>query len=88
MELHIVNCKPGDLAIVIHTTPTFSEFLGHIVRVKDLALTKRGNMAWQTDPQFVKDGVVVLANDECLRPIKWSGERDEMIVRIGKPERV
>jgi hypothetical protein len=89
VELHIVNCKPNDLAMIVRTNASHRQFLGRVVRVKALALSKYGNMAWETSP-VLRDpnGTVVLANDECLRPIRWSGERDEMIVRLGKPERV
>lgn len=84
-----MNCKPGDLAIVVKSVSGLN--LGHIVRCIRLASESefrsfRGGPCWVTDQQFPVKNVATGAirfvpymPDVCLKPIKpdTDGTADE-----------
>jgi hypothetical protein len=84
-----VNCKKGDLAIVIGGRP---QELGHVLKV-----TRRteflGVACWYTEPRYLDhDGVLLLFRDAHLRPIGKPGDdaTDETLLwkPINRPEEV
>lgn len=74
-----MNCKPGDLAVVVSTLgfPVLSRALGAIVKVIriDEIRTPFGPM-WEVEHHDIER-----AADACLRPIRDPGEdaRDESL---------
>ena len=76
-----MNCKPGDLAIVVRSQLGNE---GKIVRC--IRLASGWNAVWEIDRAIAKHTFqdkefVRLAPDECLRPIRDAGDdaRDEML---------
>lgn len=90
-----MNCKPGDLAIVVRSA---AGNLGKVVRCirlateaekHELCFFQREAM-WFTDtPMTSTWGCVdTLMFDAYLRPIRDSDGEDEMLRIVGKPETV
>ena len=83
-----LNCKPGDLAVVVSACSQYHEFIGRIVQVQRLAERDEKLLpAWHTNPVLHKAGIIVYASDCCLRPLRWANRPDEMLLRAGKPVR-
>jgi hypothetical protein len=92
-----MNCKPGDLAVIVGCCSAYGEFLiGRTVEVlspSDLALVE--GFAWNvrmlhpiTNPLTGETGNEGTAADAFLRPIRDPGPDavDEVLQRLGKPE--
>ena len=76
-----MNCKPGDLAIVVKTRGR-PDAIGRIVRVVRPAQPGRLGPAWVIDPPLVlKRGSGDEVYDCALRPIRDPGDdaKDEML---------
>lgn len=82
-----MNCKKGELAVIIKSDPDKQHAIGHICRVVERWQHQflRHEPAWRIDPVVSGGYDVVL--DECLRPIRDPGDDavDETLVRLGKP---
>lgn len=81
-----MNCKPGDLAIVIDSG-AYPETLGMIIRVTKVCPIHKD--CWETDPPYFVAGYRLPAafNDCCLRPIRDPGEdaTDETLLWLPVP---
>lgn len=63
-----LNCKPGDLAIVVLGNP--SNNIGKVIRVTTLYGTFCGYTMWNYDGRLSDLGLRITAvADNCLRPI-------------------
>jgi hypothetical protein len=82
-----MNCKPGDLAIVVSTLghPACGRALGAIVRVVRAKPPTPYGPHWEVDHPFI-DG----AADRCLRPIRDPGDdaQDESFRWAPAPKKV
>lgn len=68
-----MNCKPGELAIVVDSIDGDPAFLGFVVTtVRLIDLGDGGPLAWLTEPLLVdeKDGFHILWLDTSLQPIR------------------
>jgi hypothetical protein len=93
-----LNCKPGDLAVVLKTRMR-PDAVGMVVRVVEHTVVG-GEPAWRIDPPLPggvrwsfaggswTDGTSI--RDECLRPIRDPGEDavDEILQLVGSPNKV
>ena len=84
-----MNCKQGDLAIIVRCTLEPSAN-GKIVRCVS-SFVIDGHVGWEIDP-FVKvsNGYYSSVVDRLLRPIRDPGDDavDEIVRLVGKPEMV
>jgi hypothetical protein len=96
-----MNCKPGDLAVVVREMPLSPGMLGRIVRVVRRAtdferlsgfrVTTEGIPGWVVEaPRMNWEGDVVdsrAISDHLLRPIRDPGDSavDEMLLLVGSP---
>lgn len=76
-----LNCKPGDLAIVVSGRPV--ENLGRVIRVieiKPIAYL----MAWSFEGDLLD---VDMVDDSCLKPLRDPGDdaRDETLMWLPVP---
>lgn len=71
-----MNCKPGDLAVVIKGSYC-PQFIGHIVKVTTLEPVPWKGHWWRTDPEKRHGPFLVLFADDTLRPIRPPGLEDE-----------
>jgi hypothetical protein len=86
-----MNCKPGDLAVVIRIQghdPADRLFIGRVLTV--IAPSPIWADSWLTEPQLwgVLDGVPIHWADTSLRPIRDNDGTDETLTWAGKPEGV
>ena len=69
-----MNCKPGDLAVVVTTLGyrDLDDCLGKIFRLKAVAMTDRFGPKWSYDGarQSASHGEITHIADACLRPIR------------------
>jgi len=64
-----MNCRPGDLAVVVKTRPGGEAYLGRICRV--LTLAERSPDLWRVEYRGEGDWYAL---DENLRPIRDPGD--------------
>ena len=89
-----MNCKPGDLAIIVDAGSCARVHIGKIVRCIRLTEPIYGHhgFGWETLPELnaSDDGKALLWRDEHLRPIRDPGDdaTDEMVQLLGKPSGV
>lgn len=96
-----MNCKPGDLAMVVKAV--CPENIGLIVKVLRWAPPIDGMPAWETESDRPSPTVCTISprvstgmhrvadvRDAWLRPIRDPGDDaiDEMVQKLGKPEGV
>jgi hypothetical protein len=79
-----MNCKPGDLAVIVRGRNIALPCLGRIVRVLSTVPSPYcGSPAWklETPLQHPVEGTMAYILDECLRPIRDPGDdaRDETL---------
>lgn len=79
-----LNCKPGDLARIIHH-PTLPEYADRIVRCVRTHVHPRGRIGWIIEPRL-PCGCDVVA-DDLLRPIRDPGDDavDETLTWLPSP---
>ena len=81
-----MNCKQGDLAIVIRSAAGNE---GKIIRCVRMVMEDGGwgyGPRWVTDPPVRGTGLPVQAVlDSCLRPIRGTEGQDEMLRIAGVP---
>lgn len=87
-----MNCKPGDLAIVVATANAQQrEYIGKIVTCVKVVNTIDGPVGWRTAPflvnQFTKNSIAWV--DHHLRPIRDPGDdaTDETLQWLPTPSR-
>lgn len=80
-----MNCKKGDLAIVVNAKGKNVEHIGKIVKCVNPFPHGHPIPAWIVEPQL---GNLVLAEDCCLKPLRNTKKQDEMLRIAGKPEKV
>ena len=78
-----MNCKQGDLAVVIRPPQSKPEWLGRIVKITEPSKRKPG--WWAVEPGPWKRAICIDAN---LRPIRDQPGDDETLTWAGKPEKV
>jgi hypothetical protein len=84
-----MNCKPGDLAVVVKSA-TRPENVGRIVRCvrRTVRIGHKSRLpldCWVVEPDITLCGAIA---DECLRPIRDQDGDDETLTWAGKPEQV
>ena len=80
-----MNCKPGDLAIVVADIDgTTRPHIGKIVRCIRPALWRGRHIGWFIEPRLSGHSCI---NDKCLRPIRDPGDdaRDETLEWLPAP---
>lgn len=85
-----MNCKPGDLAVIVNGGYFDRHLIGKIVRV--LAISqKEPNICWSYDGPRLSTvwGAVIGLADEMLRPIRDPGDdaTDETLTWLPVPSR-
>lgn len=88
-----MNCKPGDLAVIVRTSATRTEALGRIVRVTEIhSMDYEGRgpvWMFENSPITLQDGRQIdVVNDCGIRPIRLNEGDDETLTWAGKPEGV
>ena len=87
-----MNCKPGDLAVIVKTTPVGSFLLGRVVHV----LPPYGDDEWvvRLDKPIINPTTGAIGNegpapDKCLRPIRDPGDdaTEETLTWLPVPSR-
>lgn len=74
-----MNCKPGDLAVIVNTIPRFSRFIGRIVVVVELNNSLPSHFEPQWDTDLKENGHTVVVADRHLRPIRDNPGQDETL---------
>ena len=84
-----MNCKKGDLAVVVSCGNLSSSNAIYIGQLVTLATLKRFNCGrcWVTIPALldVRDGVEIAWHEAGLRPIRDQPGADETLAWAGKP---
>lgn len=81
-----MNCKPGDLAVVVRAAEHAKNCIGKLITVEKTV----SGTHWRYSPMLYRatDGLPInYVEDECLRPIRNHPDDavDEMLVITGKP---
>ena len=76
-----MNCKQGDLAIVVDAPPYAQEFLGRIYTCVSLTASDLNKPAWKVDGNTTsKHGLIVKCiEDMFLKPLDAPLDDDEVI---------
>ena len=82
-----MNCKPGDLAIVISAKPFYIETLGRIVVVIEPSIYSG---EWVIEfvgnrPKCIMPDSYVSCGDNSLRPVSGLPMQDEVIEKLKEP---
>lgn len=81
-----MNCKPGDLAIVLRANET-PEHVGKILTVVRLHNGDWPEPHWLTEPEFLHScGNPLVFADSDLRPLRPDEGEDEILRIAGHPE--
>jgi hypothetical protein len=73
-----MNCKPGDLAVIIRTSPAWAKYLGRLVTCLELDPYHRQGPSWRLDIKHTT-GAHIYACDSGLRPIRDNPGKDETL---------
>ena len=76
-----MNCKQGDLAIIIGGV--FPQFFGKIIKVTKIDCDFP--YCWETEPPLSSGESTVVMADFHLKPIRPGDGEDEMLRIAGKP---
>jgi len=87
-----MNCKPGDLAVIVKTAPEGEFLLGRVVHVLRLWSANEWEVVLDrpiTNPINGEYGLHGVAPDECLRPIRDPGDdaTDETLTWLDVPSK-
>jgi len=74
-----MNCKQGDLAVIVNTIPRFSRFIGRLVTVVELNNFRPDYFGLQWDTDLKENGSTVVVADRHLRPIRDNPGQDETL---------
>jgi hypothetical protein len=88
-----VNCKPGDLAVMVRSMAGNEGKIVRCIRVIGAMrlVSKTGvvvsDLTWEIEPQILnwKGDLISFAHDGCLRPIRPNDGEDEMLTIAGHP---
>ena len=83
-----MNCKPGDLAIVVHSHNNNHGRIVQCIRLVDFSFQLGEFSSWMTEPMLMNSqGVLVPIPDYQLRPIRDPGEdaQDETLQWLPVP---
>jgi hypothetical protein len=84
-----VNCKPGDLAVLVRTLPEFPEQVGRVFRVTALDPAARRGHAWFYEGTVIRTfrpmHTWISLPDEWLRPIRPGDISDEEVRDLYAP---
>lgn len=72
-----MNCKPGDLVILINTHPDFSHFRGWIATVKNSCAFHPAH--WDLNPPLMHHGIECSCADRDLRPIRDNPGNEQFV---------
>lgn len=78
-----LNCRPGDLAIIVRCRPGSEVMLGKVVQVKEATLMDAGHPGWLVDPvpcPMNSSGFTTRIADRVLKPLRGAPGRDETLV--------
>ena len=77
-----MNCQKGDLAIIVGSHPTFSQYVGRIFRCKELDTDCDGRPVWLTPWTYL--GGTLWAEDYLCRPLRGEPEKetDERVAEL------
>lgn len=80
-----MNCKQGDLAIIVRA-PLDPNFIGKIVTC--VKIDNQFPDSWQTEPTlFGMDGALVVICDRGMRPIRDNPGQDETLTWAPVPKK-
>lgn len=83
-----MNCKPGDLAIVVRSR-RYPECNGMILKIEHLAYPGYWRVSGKLIEEYAaRHGKSLNLNDRLLRPIRDNPGEDEMLRIVGKPTEV
>ncbi len=74
-----MNCKPGDLAVIV-SGKAFKAFIGRIVRV-----VATDGFLWSTEESLDGNQYAILLPDSCLRPLRDNDATDETLLWLPVP---
>jgi hypothetical protein len=85
-----MNCRSGDLAVIINAPHVFKHHIGRIVSCATLVMTRDGFDAWMLetpfkDVVFGRSGICTGVADMHLRPIRGQEGQDETLTRLDVP---
>lgn len=82
-----MNCKPGDLAIVVRSAAGHEGVICRVIRFVGELPEWTGNDRWETDHKHsgLFGGITNTFQDRCLRPLRDQPGEDEMLRIAGKP---
>lgn len=83
-----MNCKPGDICIIVNGLDFGKQHIGKVIRVTKLHSGYWGCWEYEGEWLLSPSGFEIVAiEDYCLRPIRDPGDDavDEVIERLGSP---
>ncbi len=92
-----MNCKPGDLAVTLHSSPDQKGRFVTVVKAYSGSFGRSSARWWvcttpspfRTEERVEKSGALVLIHDDYLRPIRDPGDdaQDETLQWLPVPQR-
>lgn len=88
-----MNCKPGDLAVVVSVPDArLKHHLGRVIECVKLVYHPDGSPCWQLrqsipDPAFMRGTRLEAIADRNLRPLRDNDGQDEMLRIAGHPNK-
>lgn len=91
-----MNCKPGDLAVVVRGSVGLGavvrciRILGKFAPSERISIPGLGSFCSVAGGQVweIEHSQFAVASDDCLRPIRDNDGEDEMLRIVGKPQPV
>ena len=81
-----MNCKQGDLAVIVRSAAGNEGKIVRCVRMVIEGGTWGYGPRWVTDPSVRGTAMPVQSVlDACMRPIRYSDGEDEMLLLVGLP---
>lgn len=82
-----MNCKQGDLAMIVRGT-AFAKYWGQVVECVSLRMVLGEVPAWAIDRSLDGGKYWIILPDSCLKPLRESDGEDEMLRIAGRPEKL
>lgn len=84
-----MNCKPGDLAVIVSAPKEIQNQIGKIVETVKLLPNWEGIPCWQIKNPFRdRFGICEGIADKDLRPIRDNDGEDQTLTWAGKPNNI
>ena len=84
-----MNCKEGDLAIVVRAQGVAAHLLGRLITVKKITSGMQIGVYWTYEPaMYVGYEIVTKIHDSALRPIRDNPGKDETLTWCPRKESV